>query len=93
VERRRDARAVPLRSAGTALSPLASGLAIVPQGIVGFTAGLFGARLTSRLGIHQVLVLTGLAATAGFLILTQLPAGGGYSPLLAAVMLVGFGTA
>jgi len=32
-------------------------------------------------------------ATVGFLVLTRLPAGGGYSPLLAAVMLVGFGTA
>ncbi|SRR6266567_2573820 len=41
---------------------------------------------------HGVMV-TGLAATAGFLILTQLPVGGGYNPLLAAVMLVGFGTA
>jgi EmrB/QacA subfamily drug resistance transporter len=74
-------------------SPLASGLAIAPQGIVGFTAGLFGARLTRRLGIHRVPMLTGLAATIGFVILTQLPAGGGYSPLLAAVMLIGFGTA
>jgi EmrB/QacA subfamily drug resistance transporter len=74
-------------------SPLASGLAIAPQGIVGFTAGLFGARLTHRLGIHRVLEVTGLAATAGFLILTQLPAGGGYNPLLTAVMLIGLGTA
>ena len=40
-----------------------------------------------------MLVLTGIAATAGFAILTQLPAGGGYHPLFAAVMLVGFGTA
>jgi MFS family permease len=38
--------------------------------------------------------ITGLgAATAGFAVLTQLPAGGGYRPLLTAVMLVGFGTA
>jgi MFS family permease len=32
-------------------------------------------------------------ATIGFLVLTKLPASGGYSPLLAAVMLVGFGSA
>jgi len=38
-------------------------------------------------------VLCSAAATAGFLVLTQLPAGGHYSPVLAAVMLVGFGTA
>ena len=40
-----------------------------------------------------MLVLTGAIGAAGFAILTQLPATGHYSPLLAAVMLVGFGTA
>ena len=74
-------------------SPLATGLAIAPQGVVGFTAGLFGARLASRVGVRRVLVLTSAAATLGFLVLTRLPASGGYSPLLPAVMLVGFGTA
>jgi MFS family permease len=74
-------------------SPLATGLAIAPQGVVGFTAGVFGARLASRIGIRRVLVLTGVIGAAGFAILTQLPATGHYSPLLAAVMLVGFGTA
>jgi EmrB/QacA subfamily drug resistance transporter len=75
------------------LSPLATGLAIAPQGVVGFAAGAFGARLARRVGIRRVLILTSAAATVGFLALTRLPAGGGYSPLLAAVMLVGFGTA
>jgi EmrB/QacA subfamily drug resistance transporter len=75
------------------LSPLAAGLAIAPQGIIGLATGLLGARLARRLGIRRVLVLTSIAATAGFAVLTQLPVSGGYSPLLAAVMLVGFGTA
>ena len=75
------------------MSPLAAGLAIAPQGIIGLATGLLGARLAGRLGIRRVLVLTSIAATAGFAVLTQLPAGGGYSPLLTAVMLVGFGTA
>ena len=74
-------------------SPLMTGLAIAPQGIIGFTAGAFGARLAGRIGIRRVLVLTTTAATAGFLVLTQLPATGRYSPLFAAVMLIGFGTA
>jgi EmrB/QacA subfamily drug resistance transporter len=74
-------------------TPLQTGLAIAPQGIVGFTAGAFGARLASRVGIHRVLILTTATGTVGFLILTQLPMTGGYSPALAAVMLVGFGTA
>jgi predicted MFS family arabinose efflux permease len=39
------------------------------------------------------LVLTSGIATVGFLILAQLPATGGYSPVLAAVTLVGFGSA
>jgi EmrB/QacA subfamily drug resistance transporter len=75
------------------MSPLAAGLTIAPQGIIGLATGLLGARLAGRLGIHRVLVLTGVAATAGFVVLTQLPSGPGYHPLLAAVMLVGFGTA
>jgi EmrB/QacA subfamily drug resistance transporter len=74
-------------------SPLLTGLAIAPQGVIGFTAGAFGARLSARIGIRRVLLLCSAAATAGFLVLTQLPAGGHYSPVMAAVMLVGFGTA
>jgi len=74
-------------------SPLVTGLAIAPQGVIGFTAGAFGARLAARIGIRRVLVLTGVVAAAGFAVLTQLPATGHYSPVLASVMLVGFGTA
>jgi EmrB/QacA subfamily drug resistance transporter len=74
-------------------SPLTTGLAIAPQGIVGFAAGMLGARLAGRVGVRRVLILTSGLATAGFLILTQLPATGSYSLLLAAVMPVGFGTA
>jgi len=74
-------------------SALFTGLAIAPQGVVGFTAGFFGARLSARLGIRKLLVLTGAAATSGFLILAHLPASGSYSPALIAVVLVGFGTA
>src|ERR1700684_851191 len=74
-------------------SPLATGLAIAPQGVIGFTAGAFGATMAGRIGVRRMLMLTGAVATAGFLVLTRLPASGHYSPLLAAVMLVGFGTA
>jgi EmrB/QacA subfamily drug resistance transporter len=74
-------------------SALATGLVIAPQGVVGFTAGVFGARLASRVGILRVLALTSAVAAAGFLVLTALPSGGGYNPLFAALMLVGFGTA
>jgi len=74
-------------------SPLVTGLAIAPQGVIGFTAGLSGASLARRIGVGRVLVLTSGLAAAGFLILSRLPSAGGYSPLFAAVMIVGFGTA
>lgn len=75
------------------LSPLAAGLVIASQGVIGLATGLLGARPARRLGIERVLVVTGLAATVGFAVLTQLPLGGGCRTPLAAVMLVGFGTA
>ena len=74
-------------------SPLVSGLVVAPQGVIGFTAGAFGPRLMRRLGYKRLSVLTGSAALLGFLVLTQLPTGGGYSPVFLAVTLVGFGTA
>ncbi len=74
-------------------SPLITGLVIAPQGAIGFAAGLFGARLSNGIGIRRLLLLTGTTTTVGFLILSHLPASGSYSPVLMAVMLVGFGTA
>ena len=74
-------------------SPLVSGLAIAPQGIIGLMAGLSGARLAARIGTRRLLVLTAAAAALGFLVLTHLPATGSYSPLLSSVVLVGFGSA
>jgi nitrate/nitrite transporter NarK len=68
-------------------------LVIAPQGVVGFTAGLLGAHLMRRLGGRRLTLVTGGAAFLGFLLLTQLPQSGGYNPALAAVTLVGFGTA
>jgi EmrB/QacA subfamily drug resistance transporter len=73
-------------------SPLLTGLIIAPQGVVGFTAGLLGPRLTHRIGVKRLLVLTGALAAIGFAVLTRLPAVG-YSPILLVVMLIGFGTA
>jgi len=73
-------------------SPLATGLAIAPQGVAGFTTGLLGPRLAGKVGVRRMLVITGAAAAVGFIALTRLPAGG-YSPVLTVVILVGFGTA
>jgi EmrB/QacA subfamily drug resistance transporter len=73
-------------------SPLFTGLAIAPQGVVGFAMGFLGPRLAGRIGVRRLLVLTGAAAALGFAVLTRLPAGG-YSPVLLVVMLIGLGTA
>jgi EmrB/QacA subfamily drug resistance transporter len=74
-------------------SPLLTGLAIAPQGMAGFTAGIYGTQLAARFGgVRRLLAVAAAFVTAGFLVLTQLPAHG-YSPLLLAVMLIGFGTA
>jgi EmrB/QacA subfamily drug resistance transporter len=74
------------------LSPLFTGLAIAPQGVVGFGMGMLGPRLSRRMGVRRLLVLTGASAATGFAILTRLPSGG-YSPVLLVVMLIGAGTA
>ncbi|WP_260691646.1 MULTISPECIES: MFS transporter [unclassified Streptomyces] len=75
------------------MSPLAAGLTIAPQGVFGLATGLLGARLARHLGIQKVLVATGAAATIGFAALTQLPGSGGSHLPLAAVTVVGCGTA
>ncbi|MFZ0875663.1 MAG: hypothetical protein WAN20_14220 [Pseudonocardiaceae bacterium] len=59
-------------------SPLITGLAMAPQGVVGFPAGAFGARLASRIGMPRLLMLTSGTATLGFLVLMRLPASGSY---------------
>jgi EmrB/QacA subfamily drug resistance transporter len=74
------------------LSPLATGAALAPQGMAGFSMGILGPKLVARLGARRLATLAGAIAAAGFLGLTGLP-GGGYSPLLLVVILVGFGSA
>jgi EmrB/QacA subfamily drug resistance transporter len=73
-------------------SPLFTGLVIAPQGVVGFTMGMLGPRLASRMGVKRLLVLTAATTAVGFGVLTHLPADG-YSPVLFVVTLIGFGTA
>jgi EmrB/QacA subfamily drug resistance transporter len=73
-------------------SPLVTGLVIAPQGAVGLITGLMGARLFQRFGMRALLTAAAAATGAGFLVLAHLPVSGHYSPLLAAVVLVGFGT-
>lgn len=73
-------------------SPLATGLVIAPQGVAGFTSGMFGPKIATKFGVRRTLVLAGAVAAAGFTALSWLPSAG-YSPLLLMVMPVGLGTA
>jgi EmrB/QacA subfamily drug resistance transporter len=74
-------------------SPLVTGVALAPQGVVGFVAGWRGAALTRRLGVGKLLVATTLSATAGLALLTRLPAHGGYPLVAVAICFIGFGNA
>jgi EmrB/QacA subfamily drug resistance transporter len=78
---------------GLHYSPLLSGLAIAPQGLVGLVTGLAGARLVARLGLKRLLMLTATMTGLGLLMLAGVTAVGTYPIMLAAVSLVGFGTA
>lgn len=73
-------------------SPLAAGLVIAPQGVVGFMTGMSGARLIRRLGMRTLLVMSTAAAGIGFLVLSHLPTSGHYTALFAVIVLIGFGT-
>jgi predicted MFS family arabinose efflux permease len=74
------------------LSPLATGVALAPQGLAGFSMGVVGPKLIARLGPRRLVTIAGSIAATGFLALTGLP-GGGYSPVLLVVVLVGAGSA
>jgi len=75
------------------LSPLATGAVIAPQGVAGFSMGMFGPRIADGLGgVRRMLVVAAAVAAVGFLVLTRLPSAG-YSPLLTVVILVGLGSA
>jgi EmrB/QacA subfamily drug resistance transporter len=73
-------------------SPLEAGLVIAPQGVVGFITAMFGARVIRRFGMRTLLVVATASTGVGFLILAHLPMSGHYSPVFAAVVLVGVGT-
>jgi EmrB/QacA subfamily drug resistance transporter len=73
-------------------SPLAAGLVIAPQGVVGFATGMFGSRLIRRVGMRRLLMTSGVSAGLGFLALIALPSSGHYGTALMAVVFVGFGT-
>jgi EmrB/QacA subfamily drug resistance transporter len=73
-------------------SPLLTGLAMAPQGIVGFLGATRGARIVRRVGLNVFLVVSGISATAGLLLLGLVLEWRSYPLLLVGFMLAGYGT-
>jgi EmrB/QacA subfamily drug resistance transporter len=74
-------------------SPLMTGLAMAPQGIVGFLGATRGARVVQAVGLRVFLVISGLSAASGLLLLGLVLEWKSYPLLLAGMMLAGYGTA
>jgi len=74
-------------------SPLLTGLAIAPQGVLGFLGAARGAQLVRALGLRAFLAATGVSAGLGLGLLGLLLTTRSYPLLLAGLALAGFGTA
>ena len=74
-------------------SPLVTGLSMAPQGIVGFLGATRGARIVRRVGLSVFLVVAGISATGGLLLLGLALGSRSYPLLLVGFMLAGYGTA
>jgi EmrB/QacA subfamily drug resistance transporter len=74
-------------------SPLVTGMAMAPQGVIGFLGATRGARIVRRVGLRTFLVLSGAAAAGGLLLLGLALESRSYPLLVVAFMLAGYGTA
>jgi predicted MFS family arabinose efflux permease len=74
-------------------SALWTGLALAPQGVVGFLGATQGPRMVRRIGLKAVLVVSGLSAAGGLLLLGLALGSQSYPLLVAGFMLAGYGTA
>ncbi len=74
-------------------SPVLTGLAMAPQGVVGFLGASSGARLARRAGLRTVLVVAGMSAAAGLFLLASFLVTRSYPLLLVGFLAAGYGTA
>jgi MFS family permease len=74
-------------------SPLLTGLAMAPQGIVGFLGATWGAQIVKRVGFKALLVGSAISAAAGLLLVGVALGQRSYPLLLVGFMLAGYGTA
>jgi EmrB/QacA subfamily drug resistance transporter len=73
-------------------SALLTGIAIAPQGVAGFLGATRGPRLVRRVGMKAFLVVAGIAATSGLLLLGIALASHSYLLLVTGLVLAGYGT-
>jgi EmrB/QacA subfamily drug resistance transporter len=74
-------------------SPLLTGVAIAPQGVIGFVGASRGARIVRRVGLQTHMAMSGAFAAAGLILLAAVVGRHNYLLLVAGLILVGFGTA
>jgi EmrB/QacA subfamily drug resistance transporter len=74
-------------------SPVMTGLAMAPQGVVGFLGASSGARLARRAGLRTVLVVAGISASVGLFLLASFLVTRTYPLLLLGFLAAGYGTA
>lgn len=74
-------------------SPLATGLAMLPQGIVGFVGVSRASQLSRRIGLGRYLVLSVITSTLGLAILAGTARTGSYLPLAFGFGFTGLGNA
>ncbi len=74
-------------------SPLETGLALVPQGVIGFMGASRGAKAIRRVGVRPLLVASTAVAGFGLLLLGLSFGSHDYVLFLPGFMLAGFGTA
>jgi EmrB/QacA subfamily drug resistance transporter len=74
-------------------SPLLTGVAIAPQGIIGFVGASRGARIVRRVGLRAHMALSGASAAAGLILLAVEVGRHSYPMLAVGLLLAGFGTA
>ncbi len=74
-------------------SPLATGFAMAPQGVLGFLGASRGARIVRRVGTRKYLMMSGATAAAGLGFIAGFVALRSYPLLVVGFMLAGYGTA
>jgi EmrB/QacA subfamily drug resistance transporter len=74
-------------------SPVLTGLAMAPQGVVGFLAAARGPATVRRLGPRRLLVLAASSAGLGLAVLALAVAARSYPLVLLGLLLAGYGTA